>query len=160
MKINISHKSLCEQVTYSPETGIFTRLSGYKKGKAAGTISKSTGYVQFALAGKTYLAHRLAWFYVHGYWPKAVDHVNRNKQDNRLSNLREVTYSQNMHNLPVSKRNSSGYLGVSKAPRTEKWVAYVCVNYKNKFLGSFDTPEKASAAYVAAKDSITNKVSA
>ena len=101
---------------------------------------------------KAYLkAHRLAWFFVYGEWPqKQIDHINGNKSDNRISNLRLATASQNLSNKGITKSNTSGYKGVSFNRTKKKWMASIKVNKKSINLGYFLTPEEASEAYKAA----------
>jgi len=144
----ITHDQLKELVHYDPETGVFYAKRTYKKwiaGRPVGT-TRNTGYKQLCLFGKVYLAHRVAWFYVHGAWPThGLDHINRDRGDNRIANLREATQAQN-------HQNRSGVRGFSRsAAKSERWVAQICVNKKTVNLGSFATQEEARAAYAAAK---------
>ncbi len=81
---------------------------------------------------------------------KVIDHINRNKLDNRRSNLRCCTQSQNLMNRGANKGNSSGFKGVSFCKKDGKWAASICVNYKATNLGKFNTPEEAHAAYCEA----------
>ena len=78
-----------------------------------------------------------------------VDHINRNGLDNRRANLRLATTSQNHANRPAPSNNTSGYKGVSRA-RSGRWVAYITVDYRRTFLGTFDTAWRAAQAYNAA----------
>jgi len=112
-------------VNYDPETGVFTAKQSRartKVGKVLGTL-RTDGYVQLMIDGKWHKAHRLAWFYVYGEWPKdhegeafrlQLDHINRDPKDNRIGNLREADYSQQNMNKAVGKRNKSGTKGVFK----------------------------------------------
>lgn len=79
-----------------------------------------------------------------------VDHINGDTLDNRRKNLRVCTSAQNVRNCKKSRRNTSGFKGVSLAKSTGKWLAYISVNMRNKYLGSFATPEEAHAAYCEA----------
>ncbi|MEW4959716.1 HNH endonuclease, partial [Enterobacter cloacae subsp. cloacae] len=89
-----------------------------------------------------------AWFYVHGYLPEQeVDHINRIRSDNRIENLRLATRSENAKNKEKSKANTSGFKGVSQQKKTGNWVAHIRLNGKNKHLGTFRSPERASIAY-------------
>jgi len=96
---------------YNSETGIFTHListNQVKVGCVAGNIRES-GYVYIKVKGKGYMAHCLAWFYVHGVWPEfEIDHEDTIKHHNWLSNLRPATHSQNMHNTRLRKDNLAG----------------------------------------------------
>lgn len=140
--------------SYDPETGVFTWRhqpgKGHRRaGSTAGHLHASTGYVTIWLDGASYLAHRLAWFYVHGFWPALyLDHINGDQADNRLCNLREATQSQNMANQHRQRTtNRSGYRGVSFNRDAGKWRAVVHVSRKQISLGYFNTPEAAKTAY-------------
>lgn len=139
---------------YDAETGVFTRRVNSGKARAgtrAGT-DDGMGYLQITLAKKKYRLHRLAFMYVNGRWPEHhVDHINRNRADNRWCNLREATQGQNNQNMGMSASNTSGFVGVSWVPNICKWEARISINYKPKMLGYFSTPQEASAAYLAAK---------
>lgn len=141
-------------LSYAPETGLFTWLlptgNRAKKGRIAGKIS-GAGYVYIGLRGKSFLAHRLAWLYVHGSWPVAqIDHINRIRVDNRLCNLRSISASGNMQNLPNRKDNTSGMRGVVWRKDISKWQAQIRVGGQHFGLGVFSLAEDAEAAYIAA----------
>ncbi len=105
-----------------------------------------------------YFAHRLAWFYVHKKWPEhELDHINLDKSDNRIKNLREVTHANNMKNVKIRKHNSTGFKGVillrpTKLNRNkrDRYVARIVVDDKMIYLGNYDTPDAAHAAYADA----------
>lgn len=132
---------------YDIETGKFTRRvkSGrWAAGSEVGTIHH-TGYVKMLFDGKQYLAHRLAWLYVYGEWPSGqLDHINRDKTDNRIANLRVATSAQNNANR-VTSAPISGKRGVY--PAGEKFRARIMVDGYARHLGCFDSPSEASAAY-------------
>lgn len=143
---------------YDPATGLFTRLAGpwinpkVRAGEAAGSAC-SGGYRNIGIGSRRYLAHRLAWFMVYGAWPSAeLDHINGDKTDNRISNLRIATRSQNMANGPVQSNNRSGHKGVHYDRGNRKWLAYMQVDGKFKNLGRFETIEAAIAARQVAFD--------
>ena len=122
--------------------------------KAAGTQAGSVnnkGYLILQLHGKIYQAHRIAWMIHHKEFNfDAIDHINGIKTDNRIVNLRAGTLSQNQQNQRQARKdNKSGYLGVCKYK--DKWMACIKIKGKTKYLGYFDSPEKASEAYLIEK---------
>ncbi len=149
----ITQARLKELVHYDKQTGLFTRVvntRGSKAGDLAGSIKG--GYVYICVDSKYYLAHRLAVYYVTGQWPEhQVDHKNGRGTDNRWSNLRGATPSQNQQNRRPSSNNSSGYPGVHQVARSGLWVARIGSGAKRVHIGTFETAEAAYAAYVTAK---------
>lgn len=107
-----------------------------KIGVKAGSLN--TRYVEVRFKGKRFYAHNIVWRIAYGYWPKMLDHKNRNKRDNRLVNLREATKSQNQYNRTIGKNNQSGYIGVSWKTSVGKWRASITVGYEYIELGYFD----------------------
>lgn len=141
---------------YNAETGVFTWLKSTgrrkKKGSIAGTKYK-LGYIVIGLSGTRYLAHRLAWFYTYGYWPRTIDHINNLRHDNRLINLRDVSVKENNQNIHVANKNSStGIRGVSK--EGNKYVARIYYDGKQRRLGTYSTPEAAKEAYLTARNNL------
>lgn len=140
-------KILSELLEYYPTTGeLFWKESPSKrvpKGSRAGSID-SSGQRQIKYQGKYYPASHVIWFIVYGYDPKEIDHMDRNPDNNRLSNLREVTHQQNCLNRD-RKLPSSGFRGVTTKGR--KWEARVTHQGQTERLGTFETPELASKAY-------------
>ncbi|WP_072270300.1 HNH endonuclease [Serratia marcescens] len=153
----ISHDELKKIIHYDPDTGIFVwalnRMGGAKRGSIAGTLTPD-GYVKISVKNKSVFAHRLAWFYLYGKWPsKHIDHIDRDKSNNRISNLREATRSQNGANIGLKSHNTSGFRGVSYSKEHCKWFAQITHNGKKAFLGYYKTPELANEAYQkSAKD--------
>ncbi len=140
---------------YDQETGIFTwkvrAANRVKAGDAAGSLG-GDGYLQISVQSRRYQAHRLAWLHFHGVWPEdQLDHINRNKTDNRLVNLRDVTQKQNMQNRSKPSNNTSGHPGVSWNKRLSKWQAKIEHNRKQIHLGYFSILEEAVAARKAAE---------
>lgn len=146
---NLTQETLQQLFYYDSETGSFTRLrdaSNVKAGRITGC--NSNGYKVISINKKLYYAHRLAWLYVYGTWPaKDIDHINCNKSDNRLCNLREATHSQNKCNIGRKRNNKSGYKGVSWHKGAKKWDAKIRANGSRIYIGLFDTAEEASEAY-------------
>ena len=126
---------------YNKETGDFlwkiARGRNVKVGQKAGCLNKS-GYLSVKIDGSSYLVHRLIWLYETGSMPtQYIDHKNRVRNDNRLCNLREASFSDNCQNLSLPKHNTSGHMGVSWYARDNKWNVYIKVNRKNKWLGRY-----------------------
>ena len=137
---------LKEVLNFDLETGIFNWKQ--KRGsKPVGSIAgapQNKGYIQIMIDNRNYLAHRLAWFYVYGEWPKnQIDHINRIKTDNSIKNLRDVDGSTNLHNVGTRSHNTSGVNGVYWSNRSKKWICTIEINTKKHWLGSFSTLEDA-----------------
>lgn len=140
---------------YSPDDGLFrwrieTHGYGGKKypGDVAGTMKG--GYVQLTLGKTRYRAHRIAWLIVHGTFPgdDDIDHANRAKSDNRISNLRLKSRSLNNHNAPKKSDNTSGFKGVSWDKAKQRWWAKITVDKKTHHIGYFrDFREAVEARY-------------
>jgi len=151
----LTAERLRELLKYDRNTGVFHRRidSGkrWKAGEVAGSIHKHNGYGINRVDGKDYFSHRLAWLYVTGEWPsRDIDHIDGNKTNNRFANLREVSEMVNAQNQKRAHSGThSGILGVY--PVGNRWKAMICIEKKPIYLGSFATPEEASAAYLAAK---------
>jgi len=152
----ITLDELKERLNYSPETGIFTYAksgAGYSKfpvGTPAG-CTDPRGYMLIRMNYRMYYMHRLAIFYMTGEWPPhEVDHIDGIRSNNAWSNLRLATRSEQMQNQGISKRNKSGYQGVSWS-QFGKWVAMITIDGKRKNLGYFVNASDASEAYKAAK---------
>jgi len=149
----LSQSRLQELLCYDEHTGLFTwRIHAGNRlaNSAAGSLCKR-GYLDVSVDGKSYRAHRLAWLYVHGNFPVGViDHINGNRSDNRITNLRDVTNTRNLLSFrKTNHNNSSGFIGVNK--NHNGWRAEIKVNYQNINLGTYPTKEEASIAYSAVK---------
>ena len=119
-------------------------------GKKAFTATNSKGYLMGRIFGKGYLAHRVIWCMRIGEWPvNQIDHENHIKTDNRWVNLREADDSKNMHNLPMSRRNKSGCVGVLETGDVH--TATITHQHKSYYLGTFLEKEEAIAARKAAE---------
>lgn len=120
------------------------------KGKTAGCLN-AEGYRKVTINKHTYMVHRIIWLWHYGFWPKiGLDHINGDKIDNRINNLREATEAENNQNKRKHQSNNkSGYLGVS--PHEKKWQAVITINKKQIYLGLYDDPELAHAAYINKK---------
>lgn len=140
-------------VRYDPSTGKFFWLKSNNQwaiiGGEAGTVEVKTGYVRFTVLGRKYQAHRLAWLYVIGTWPACeIDHINLDKTDNRMGNLREAAPVGNACNKRASKRNVLQIKGVSEN-RPGRFVARIGHGKRVLHLGIFDTPQEAQTAYAS-----------
>jgi hypothetical protein len=154
-KQNITRSRLKELLNYDIATGQFRwnqdrRNGRTKAGDIAGCLVQE-GYIHIALDGKTYKAHKLAWFYFYGRWPtKHIDHRNGDRADNRLGNLREADRFEQMQNLKTrSGSKTSQYPGVGRSGK--KWWARIQYKNVSHYLGQFDSEEEAYAAYLDAK---------
>jgi len=145
----LTQQQLKELLFYCPETGKFTRKTSRglaKKGNEAGHM-KQDGYRVIGIGGGFFSAHRLAWVYMTGEWPICqIDHVNRDRADNRFENLRLATPAENAGNKRAL--SASGYKGVYWYKG--RWDAKIYQGGRGKHLGRFDTPEEASDAYLMA----------
>ena len=132
---------------YDENTGIFLRIQKTGKLKIAGSVN-SVGYRSIGFKSKDFLAHRLAWLYVYGELPSCdIDHIDENKTNNAISNLRLATRSENMQNVAkANKNNAQGFRGVYLNKRTGRYMAAIWVNGKSKHLGYFDTIGQALEA--------------
>lgn len=163
-----------ELLDYNPETGILTWKERSKEwfkrerdwkpwnirfaGKEAGHDWKgskgrkaSTSYRQISIFSIIYPAHRVAWMYYHGYWPNVIDHINGNGLDNRITNLRDVSYQENSKNMAKFCNNTSGVTGVCWCNTHEKWIARINVRGKKITLGYFENFDEAVEARKSAE---------
>lgn len=154
-KGNLTADRLRAALAYDPLTGYFVWSIRPSNVVKAGTPVRSTnpdGYIVVSLDYMTYLAHRLAWFHVHGEWPKGqIDHINGDRADNRIANLRDVTDAVNQQNRrAATTTNKLGVLGVRQM-RSGRFTARIMTEGRALSLGAFLTPEEAHAAYLSAK---------
>lgn len=139
---------------YNRETGVFLwreRKQGRKLSRA-GTLSPN-GYCYININGKQHSAHRLVWLYVYGEFPTGrqnyIDHINKNKSDNRVENLRVCTQAENLRNTSKHFDNRSGFKGIYYNKTWGKWVAQIQnpTTRLREYLGGHTTEEAAEAAY-------------
>ena len=148
----ITQEELQALLHYDADTGVFTwkQTKGPRavKGDVAGTDFK--GYVRIKINSEKYLAHRLAWLYVYGDFPEGMlDHINQNKSDNRICNLRKASRSENLFNKGKTKANTSGVKNVSWCKRHKVYLARLSVNNRKIYLGRFKTISEAEAVLTA-----------
>ena len=144
----LTQERLREVLAYDPATGILTWKVGTSRGRvgAQAGVTTKLGYRYVAVDARKYLAHRLAWLHYHGKWPnKELDHINGNRDDNRIANLREANKYQNAHNSPRAV-GATGYRGVRQKGR--RFQAIITARNRRISLGWFATAEEAHAAYV------------
>jgi hypothetical protein len=143
---------------YNPDTGVLTwkcrqvskpqHISWNNKlaGKSAGCVT-SSHYLLISISDNSYFAHRVAWLIVHGRWPEdQIDHIDHDTLNNRLSNLREVTNTENHRNVSLSKINKSGVSGVYWCKKSSKWHAQGIAAGKRVHIGLFGLLADAAAA--------------
>jgi len=147
-------------ITQAELKNLFTYIDGKliaktnsKQRKVGDTLSSLTdkGYLRSSVNGKSYRVHRLVFLYHHGYMPEQVDHIDGNRTNNLIQNLREATSAQNNQNRKVT--SSSGIKGVVWHKQSKKWVASICVNRKSVHLGSFLSIEEAALVANRARQS-------
>ena len=132
---------LKELYSYDKDTGVFTRRIDVTYNAKAGDVAGSkltNGYLALSVNGKQYLAHRMAWLYTYGELPDdSIDHINHDKTDNRIENLREVTQQGNARNALMQSNNTSGCRGVTWCKTKHRWKARIKIDGKDKALGSY-----------------------
>ncbi len=153
-KTDLTAERLRELLDYNPETGVFTWRAtgtGRRPNGTAGSVNSKDGYVYMRIDGATHLGHRLAWFYQNGHWPRYfIDHIDGDRANNRICNLRDVSKAGNNQNIRSPRiNNQSGFLGVIK--KRGKWDAQITICKRPTYIGTFDTAELAHEAYKAAK---------
>lgn len=129
-------------------------------GSIAGCVHKGTGYVHIKIKAKAFKAHRLIFLYHHGYFPEFVDHIDGNKQNNRIENLREASKQENCQNQKVRWTNSSGVKGVSWHKVNKKWKVALCKNYRSYYFGTYEDKELAELVSMEATDLLHKNFSA
>ena len=157
----ITQELIKERLHYDKNTGVFTWLdvkanAHRMRGKVAGSLL-TTGYIQIELRVNekryAFRAHRLAWLYEHGEFPKGgLDHINHVKTDNRIKNLRIASQRENMKNISMSSRNTTGHTGVYFKKSHGKYCASVRVDYKQIHIGYFENLEDAAKAAQEARE--------
>lgn len=155
----VSPERLKALISYDAGTGVFSWIVSPRFSVDVGRVChpSKNGYVYIRIDDRSYFAHRLAWFYVYGHWPiGTIDHINGNRSDNRLENLRDVSSRANTQNRrSPSKSNSTGFLGVTaNGSIANPYRAQITFGNKVIYIGIFPTPELAYEAYVTKKREI------
>jgi hypothetical protein len=148
----LNQSELQSLLHYNQDNGIFTWINPVRKtmvNAIAGTMSHE-GYIVIKINKKIYRAHRLAWLYVYGEFPLSIlDHVNGIKNDNRISNLRNSTFQQNIFNRKNESINTSGHKGVHWETAREAWKAVIVIDNQHIYLGRYKHKQEAINAYLA-----------
>lgn len=147
----LTQQRLKQVISYNPETGVFTWVMPQSRRVKAGSIAGSRtpkGYINIGIDGTRYLAHRLAWLYMHGEFAKEIDHANGDRGDNRIVNLRSCSRSNNAHNLTKpSHGRTSRHKGVHWAADRQKWATQICLRGERTLVGRYEDEDAAGAAY-------------
>ena len=159
--------TLRQFLDYDPATGLFVwkdrpeetfanrkawlRWKTLFVGRPALILTETCGYKVGRINGEKYKAHRVAWKMFYGTEPSEIDHINGDRSDNRISNLREVSRVENSRNKRIHPANSSGVTGVVFHKATKKWLAKIGIGMSAKHLGLFETFDEAVAARKAAE---------
>jgi len=149
----INQKYLKSILDYDRKNGTFNWKKKISRKNMVGNNAggkNSMGYITIGISGDIYYAHRLAYLWVYGYMPKSVDHKDGDRSNNRIANLRPCTMSQNILNSKLAKNNTSGFKGAYWSEAAQKWEASYQHNGKKNYIGLFDTPKDAGAAYLNA----------
>lgn len=150
---DLSQVRLKELLSYDSLSGVFrwkVNRPRARAGDLAGCLS-SGGYMRIQVAGRSYPLHRLAFLYMEGAFPAdEVDHINRDRLDNRFSNLRKVEKAANLRNKGIYRNSALGVTGVSQ--RGSRYRAYINRDGRRVGLGTFDTLAEAKQAYASAKE--------
>jgi hypothetical protein len=156
----IDHETVKRLFYYDSDSGVLL----WRKGNGGNVkpwqqvhAKNGHGYYTVKVHGKSYLAHRLIWLYVHGVMPTGdIDHKNRIRNDNRLCNLRTASRTDNCQNISLPRHNKSGHIGVSWMKSHNAWTVYVKVDKKNKWLGYYKDLDEAIAARKAGEEKYYN----
>ena len=153
-KVILTQDRLKELFIYDCESGTFTRrinIANRFAGEISGSVAMN-GYLRIRIDDKYYYSHRLAWLYMNGNFPeKCTDHIDGNRKNNSISNLRMANHSENHENIPSKTNNFSGLRGAYYDHKSKRYYSKIQKFGKYTHLGGFGTAEEAHAAYVEAK---------
>jgi hypothetical protein len=113
---------------------------------------KSARYAMVSINNKSYLLHRIIWLFHYGFFPKEIDHIDGNKLNNKIENLREVIHNQNQYNHKINKRSTSGAKNVYLDNKRNKWIVRFNVSKKSFYFGRFDNFELAELVATEARN--------
>lgn len=162
-KFDLTQEIVRELIDYNPDTGFCVwkerdvkwfkggiydqcrRMKSWNSRYANKPISyiHKSGYIRVDILSKVYQLHRIIWLHYHGELPNIIDHINGDRSDNRIDNLRNISYNENAKNSKIRKDNVSGIVGVSFNKRLNKWVSTINVNKVQKHLAVHETKEEA-----------------
>lgn len=154
-KEHLTQEELKTQVSYNPRTGEFSRIARMRGSNVPmGPIENRPsehGYIRIRIFKAKHMAHRLAWLYMYGHFPDEIDHVDRDRSNNAITNLRNVSPIQNRRNMSLRVGNATGVLGVSWSSPREKYISRITMNYGQIWLGQYSDFLDAVAARKAAE---------
>ena len=155
----LSEKQLLEEIKkkfeYRDGNLYWRKGHGKKSGKL---IGGGIGLYKVCAVNRVpYYQHRLIFLYHHGYMPKYLDHINNERRDNRIENLRAVSARQNQHNRSINKNSKSGVKGVSWRTQAGKWVAKTCCDGKDYYCGLHDNLSDAEKAVKEMREKLHGK---
>lgn len=156
--MKVTNDQLKDALSYDAESGAFVwKIAIGRKirpGRAAG--ANKDGYTTINLCGERFLAHRLAWMFVNGSFPDGlIDHIDGNKSNNAIANLRIATASENGQNRKLpNKNNKCGLIGARFVESKNKFVASIRIDGKSKHIGYFKSAELAHSAYISSKKEV------
>lgn len=157
MSKELTQEYLKSRLKYNQSNGIFSWINDQSNRKTKGIAGglDSLGYRRIKIDGKLYLAHRLAFLYVNGFFPSdCADHVNGERDDNSWENLRACTLAQNQRNRKIAKNNTSGFKGVSWMKDRDKWRGDIKKFGKNVHVGIFKSLEEAKKAVIKKREEL------
>ena len=147
---------LNELFTYDKETGKLYWKAARQRIKVGDEVGSDngSGYLKTKVNNKTYRLHRLVFLMHKGYLPKILDHINGDRKDNRIENLRPVSLAQNAQNAKLNSKNNSGYKGVFWVKSSKKWRGQVKCNGETIYLGEYNDIEEADRVVRAAREEL------
>lgn len=153
MHRDLTQDRLKELFVYNLETGWFTNRFSRGRAGIGARAGSSTGhgYRRIIIDYEKHYEHHLAWLYVYGVYPDELDHEDRCRSHNWISNLREATHQQNCHNADRTP-GESGLRGAYLNLRTSRWFSKIQIGHYTEWLGTFDTAQEAHEAFLAAEE--------
>ena len=156
-----SQEELRDLLEYTEDGNLWWNYTGTGRNidLPAGTINRVTGYRAIMVKGTLYLAHRVVYYWHTGEWPDVIDHINGDRADNRIENLRSVSQLANLHGVRRDRqRKGEGLPGTRYKGRIKRWVALITVRGEVRYLGCYKTTEAAHEAYLAAKEQLRQEL--